>query len=152
MAFISSSITDMVTKLCKNVWNRFLWKVTKFQALNVCRKKVISEKPEGWRNPPPPTFLGLKCFYLQPPTKMFETLWNSAKIHVSRACLKPLISAGKSNGVKIRILSKNLGTRLLRTTRFIKIPWRPKILSPKSQGTSFINLTYFKFACGDENR
>ena len=41
-------------------------------------------------------------------------------------------------------------------------PWRPKILSPKSKvhminlrdkslGPSFINLTYFKFACGEEN-
>ena len=33
-----------------------------------------------------------------------------------------LISSGKSNGVKIRIWSKSLGTKLLRTTGFIKIP------------------------------
>ena len=33
-----------------------------------------------------------------------------------------LISSGKSNNVKIRIWSKSLGTRLLRTTGFIEIP------------------------------
>ena len=43
-----------------------------------------------------------------------------------------LISSGKSNDVKIRIWSKSLGTRLLRTTGVIEIPWRPKIPSPKS--------------------
>ena len=43
-----------------------------------------------------------------------------------------LISSGKSNDVKIRIWSKSLGTRLLRATGFVEIPWRPKIPSPKS--------------------
>ena len=33
-----------------------------------------------------------------------------------------LISSGKSNGAKIRIWSKSLGTRLLTTTGFIEIP------------------------------
>ena len=33
-----------------------------------------------------------------------------------------LISSGKLNGVKIRIWSKSLSTRLLRTTGFIEIP------------------------------
>ena len=61
------------------------------------------------------------------PQKCLRLYEVQRKIHVSRACLKPLISTGKSNGVKIPIWSKSLGTRLLRTTGFIKIPYRPKI-------------------------
>ena len=34
----------------------------------------------------------------------------------------PVITAGNSNGVKIRISLKSLGTRLLRTTGLIEIP------------------------------
>ena len=72
-----------------------------------------------------------------------------------------LISSGKSNDVKIRIWSKGLGTRLLRATGFIEIPWRPKILSPKSYvcsinlwdkslGTSTSYSEHFRFTCGDK--
>ena len=63
----------------------------------------------------------LKSSY-NPSQKCLRFYEVQRKIHFSRACLKSLISTGKSNGVKIRIWSKSLGTRLLRTTGFIQNP------------------------------
>ena len=59
----------------------------------------------------------------------FETL---ASFRYFQWRKKVLISSGKSNDVKILIWSMSLGTILLRTTGFIEIPCRPKMLSPKS--------------------
>ena len=63
------------------------------------------------------------------------------------------MSSTKSKSVKIRIWSKSPGTKLLRTTGFIEIPRRPKILSliDKSLETFYGELTQFSFTYGFQN-
>ena len=59
------------------------------------------------------------------PPKCLRICEIQRNIHVARGCLNPLIFAGKSNCLKIRIWSKSLGIVLLRTIRFIELTWRP---------------------------
>ena len=59
-----------------------------------------------------------------------ETQASFRNFSLRKKCL--YFKRRKWNHVKIRIWSKSLGTRPLRTTGLIEIPWRPKILSPKS--------------------
>ena len=69
----------------------------------ILEKTVISasqdvDKTENAKNneiktsiPPPDSLKSLQnYFFRHSPTKMFETLWNSAKYHVSCACFKAL--------------------------------------------------------------
>ena len=74
--------------------------------------------------------LNLQGFLVYLPSIPHKNVWKheiQRKTHVSRAC-----SSGKSNNAKIWIWSMSLGTRPLRITGFIEIPWRPKILTLKS--------------------
>ena len=48
-----STADGMGLKICTNVQNRIILKVTKFQRDCVSRKKVMSRRPKKWQNLPP---------------------------------------------------------------------------------------------------